>query len=154
MRSSADNGTLIIGCGNPHRCDDGVGRYVIAQLESKLAGSAKVKTLAVHQFDVALADEIKNYDQVVFVDATLEELKDGWKLTKLVPGEQKLNFSHHLTPSSLLKLVEAIYKKRPTGWVLSIRGANFDFGTSLSPKVQRAADRAVEQMSRLIWSTP
>jgi hydrogenase maturation protease len=146
MGSRADKSTLIIGCGNPHRCDDGVGRYVISRLESKLAGNEKIKTLAVHQFDLGLADEIKNWDQVIFVDATLEKLKKGWKRTRLAPEEQKLNFSHHLTPPSLLKLVEAIYKVKPDGWVFSIEGCNFDFGTTLTPKVKGAADKVVDEV--------
>ena len=150
MKLRADKSTLIIGCGNPHRRDDGVGGYIIAQLKSKLKKGSKIKTLGVHQLDLGLAEEIKNCDRVIFVDATVERHEKGWKLAKLVPEERELNFSHYLTPSSLLRLVEAIYQKKPIGCVFSISGCNFDFGPTLSPEVQQAADKVVGEILRLV----
>jgi len=149
MGLSAAKNTLIVGCGNPHRRDDGVGGYVIAQLESKLKKGSKIKTLVVHQLGLELADEIKNFDQVIFVDATVKQHKKSWKLAKLASEGRELKFSHYLDPSTLLRLVEAIYQKKPIGYVFSVSGLSFDFGSTLSPKVQKAADEVVEEILRL-----
>ncbi|MEM4188073.1 MAG: hydrogenase maturation protease [Candidatus Hadarchaeum sp.] len=143
-------GTLIIGCGNPQRCDDGVGEYVISQLEAKLPADLEAKAIVVHQLDVELVDEIKNWEQVILVDATCERFKRGWKCVKVIPEKQMTNFSHHLSPSMLLSLVESVHKKKPKFFIFSIKGYNFNFGSVLSPRTKKAADEVVVEILRLL----
>lgn len=63
--------TCIVGIGNPLRSDDGVGAYICQLLEEKnLPG---VSIISTQQLDIGIAEELSKFDNVIFVDASLEE---------------------------------------------------------------------------------
>ena len=51
--------TWIIGYGNPHRRDDGIGPYVVERLSRDLWGERDIVLRSLHQLDPVLAEEVQ-----------------------------------------------------------------------------------------------
>jgi len=139
---------LVIGYGNPSRRDDGVGHYVVERIE-QLAGSG-VDTLALHQLGPELAEAIKDYDLVIFVDAHSGEYAEGLRVTSVEAAYRPSAFTHLISPNSLLALARSLYQKEPQALTVSIRGYDFDFGTELSEETRKWADVAVERILEMV----
>jgi len=58
--------------------------------------------------------------------------------------------AHYLTPSDLLALAQTLFGRAPRGVLFSIRGSDFNFGTTLSPATERAAGEVVSQIEGLL----
>ena len=144
--------SLVIGYGNPSRRDDGVGHYVVEKLRRR-AGD-KVDTLALHQLGPELAETIKDYDLVIFVDAHAGEYAEELRMAPVEAAYHPSAFTHFMNPGSLLALVKGLYREEPQAFVVSIRGYDFDFGTELSEKARRHADNAVNRIIEMITHTP
>ena len=64
---------IVIGCGNPSRRDDSVGHYIVEEVMN--AASGRIDCHLCHQLDIELADTIKDYELVIFVDAHAGKFK-------------------------------------------------------------------------------
>jgi hydrogenase maturation protease len=140
--------TLILGYGNRSRTDDGVGWFVIEQLQ-KLALPG-VELLSSHQLDVDLAETISQHDIVIFVDAATPESRQSVTRTEVQADLQGHVVAHYLTPGDVLALCKSLYRSEPAGILFSIRGQDFGFGVSLSPATERAAREVVQQIAQLV----
>jgi Ni,Fe-hydrogenase maturation factor len=60
--------------------------------------------------------------------------------------------AHYLTPADVLSLCKTLYHQEPKAVLFSIRGRDFNFGTTLSPEVEQAALEVVKQIVELIRS--
>jgi hydrogenase maturation protease len=135
--------TWVIGYGNPHRRDDGLGPYVVNRLCDELHSTGRMSFRSLHQLDPVLVEELQTADIIVLVDATVEDLEGGVCWTKVRPGmEISSRGTHHLKPSTLLGLLEAFYHRSPPTWLVSVQGSDFGFGEGLSPQTREKADRA------------
>jgi hydrogenase maturation protease len=152
--------TLLIGYGNPDREDDGLAWHILAALASRLGRevpesyetgfepqSEQVDLLFQLQLMPELAETIGAYDQVCFVDAHTGAVPHEVHFTQLQPQFQRSPFTHHMTPETCLSLTQALYLKSPPGVLVSVRGYQFGFSRTLSP---RSAELA-EQAAKLIW---
>ena len=137
----------IIGYGNPHRRDDGIGPYVIQQLSRRLEKEEKITLGSFHQLEPVLLDELREAEVVILVDATVEDLEQGLRWTRVQP-ERNVSpcGTHHLKPSMLLGLLEAVYGRSPSTWLVSVQGGDFGFGEGLSLEVQEKAERASSEI--------
>jgi len=136
--------TLIIGYGNRSRRDDGVGGFVVEQLAAlNLPG---VEPESAHQLDVEAAETISRYDAVIFVDAAIPEAPKAIQHTVITPNFQGHAVAHYLTPADILSLCKTLYQREPKGILFSIRGRDFNFGTTLTPEVEAAAREVVKQI--------
>ena len=139
--------TWIIGYGNPHRKDDGIGPYVVEKLSGDLGEGTGVTLRSLHQLDPVLAEETQGAEVLILVDATVEPLERGWRWTRIEP---KQDFSacdtHHLRPEGLAGLLEALYQRSPAMWVVSVEGRDFGFGEGLSLEAQEKAERASSEI--------
>ena len=204
----------MVGIGNPSRTDDGVGQYVVDQLQNRAyaelvvetlpgttksacadrapldasqpdagqvpsgqqgipsaeapsiealatnqqAGLAKVRRAAftsidvdcVHQLTPELADEIKDYDVVVFVDARVGGKDAGIDLSPVEPTSSRMAVSHYWTAASLLALTRQLFGRTPQAFILSIPGRNFGFGDHLSDETRADADLALSRLADFI----
>jgi hydrogenase maturation protease len=142
--------TLVIGFGNAHRRDDGVGFVVINALREQLDrppleaednGSGdlggEIDTLHLHQLVPDLAETVALYDLVIFVDAHVGTIPDPIREEHLIAGYDSTIVPHQLHPRTVLALAHQLYGGQTRGVLLSIRGHDFDFGEGLS--VQTAA---------------
>jgi hydrogenase maturation protease len=148
--------TLIFGYGNLDRQDDGVAWHVITsyQKSSGLFNSEEVSEWispespmeAVFQLQLTpeLAQEIQQFDRVCFIDAHTGSVLEEIHFEKLSPSFQHSPLTHHLTPNSLLAIIETLYHKDTEAVLLSIRGYEFEFLQTLSDRTQALVPQAVE----------
>jgi len=140
--------TLIIGYGNRSRADDAVGWFVVEQLERlRLPG---VELLTSHQLEVDHAELVSQFDTVIFVDAASPESPQQIARAVVRPKYQSHAVAHYLTPADVLALSEMVFGRAPLGILFSIRGLDFNFGTTLSPETEQAARDVVRQIHTLI----
>ena len=142
--------TLIIGYGNQSRRDDGVGWFVIEQLAAlKLPG---VELETGQQLEIESAETISRYDAVIFVDAAIPEAPEAIQRSVVTPNFQSHAVAHYLTPADVLSLCKTLYQREPKAVLFSIRGRDFNFGTTLTPEVEQAARDIVKQIVEIIRS--
>jgi len=137
----------IIAFGNSQRSDDGIGPFVADALQQYVGEMPGVGVCKLPQLDLALLEEVQGADQLIFVDACLDELKDGVRWS---PVEPELNGwalgSHHLDPNVFMGLLELLYDCKPVAWVVSVQGRSFEFGEALSSETRISAERAAVQI--------
>jgi hydrogenase maturation protease len=142
--------TLIIGYGNQSRRDDGVGWFVIEQLAAlKLPG---VELETGQQLEIESAEIISGYDNVIFVDAAIPEAPEPIQRTVVTPNFQSHAVAHYMTPADVLSLCKTLHGREPRAVLFSIRGRDFNFGTTLTPEVEQAAREVVKQIVEIIRS--
>lgn len=86
------------------------------------------------QLTPELAEEISKYDSICFIDAHTGNHENDIQFDSISPVFQNSPFTHHLTPQSLMSIVNSLYEKNPEAYLLSIKGFEFGFGRNLSKK--------------------
>ena len=142
--------TLIIGYGNQSRRDDGVGWFVLEQLAALNLPGVELETS--HQLEVEASETISRYDAVIFVDAAIPEAPEAIQRSVVTPNFQSHAVAHYLTPADVLSLCKTLYQREPKAVLFSIRGRDFNFGTTLTPEVEQAARGVVKQIAELVRS--
>jgi Ni,Fe-hydrogenase maturation factor len=94
-----------------------------------------------------LAEELQGAEVVILVDATVKPLERGLLWTRVQPEQQVSPYGmHHLKPSMLAGLLESLYQRSPTTWLVSVEGNDFGFGEGLSLEAQEKAERASSEI--------
>lgn len=141
---------LIIGYGNPLRGDDGLGPEISKRLALFYAGDSRVKVLSSHQLNPELADDIASAEYVIFIDAS-EHLAPGLIARESLTAETSYRNSTHLgKPASLLTLCLDLYWECPPASLITIGGASFDFGETLSPSAERTIPQVMSLVSEVV----
>jgi hydrogenase maturation protease len=140
--------TLIIGYGNRSRRDDGVGWFILEELDALNLPGVELETS--QQLEVEAAETIRRFDAVIFVDAAIPEAPEPIQRTVVTPNFQSHAVAHYLTPADVLSLCKTLYHREPKAVLFSIRGRDFNFGTTLSPEVEAAAREVVKQIAELV----
>jgi len=144
--------TWVIGYGNPHRRDDGIGPYVVEQLSRDLGGERDIALRSLHQLDPVLAEEVQGVEVLILVDATVEPLERGLRWTRIQAKQDPTGCdTHHLRPSAFAGLLESLYQRSPTMWLVSVQGNDFGFGEGLSLEAQEKAQRAGAEIAQFCW---
>jgi len=144
--------TWIIGYGNPHRKDDGIGPYVVEQLSADLGKGTEIALRSLHQLDPVLAEELQGAEVLILVDATVEPLERGLRWTRVQPKQDLSAWdTHHLRPEGLAGLLESLYQRSPAMWLVSVEGKDFGFGEGLSLEAQEKAERASSEIVQFCW---
>ncbi len=155
--------TLVIGYGNVHRADDGVAYHIIKRLREQLGQEAlddddtgldtlgaQVDSVFLTQLVPELVDTLVEYERIIFVDAHVRDDAPDLDLAPVSPAYAPSAFTHHMTPAMLLALLEAIHGLQPVGYLVSIRGRDFDFRQRLSAEAEALVKPAVESILHLI----
>ena len=142
--------TLIIGYGNQNRRDDGVGWFILEQLAALNLPGVVLETS--HQLEVEASETISHFDAVIFVDAAIPESPELVQRSVVTPNFQSHAVAHYLTPADVLSLCKTLYQREPKAVLFSIRGRDFNFGTTLTPEVEQAACDVVKQIAELVRS--
>ncbi len=142
------NKILIIGIGNTFRCDDGLGIYIADKLSKILK---KVDIKKVHQLDIVLVSEIKDYNQVIFIDCHQDENLNNVYIKKINPENYNPSFTSHISsPSKLLSLTENLYKKTPTCYLVAVKGYKFSISDKISSDAKKNVKKAIYEIKKLI----
>ncbi|MCG2769592.1 MAG: hydrogenase maturation protease [Anaerolineae bacterium] len=158
---------LVIGYGNCSRKDDGVGFCVASRLRERTGRTpldpesdglddlgASPHVICVHQLTPELVEMLAKHDIVVFVDAHVGEMYPEPIRIVGVEAKPSVGFvSHVISPGTIIAMAGILYGQTPQAYLVSVRGHDFDFGTTLSPETQALVDEAVEHVWNLIFET-
>lgn len=160
--------TLVAGFGNTYRRDDGVARVVINALLAQLGRAPldalddgfddlghTIDVVVLHQLVPELAETLKDYDQVVFVDAHVGSTMPEAIHEETLESIYHTPFVYHQThPSTILALTRQLYTRAPDARLLSLLGHDFDFGEGLSEETAALVAPAVERLLELTGGVP
>jgi hydrogenase maturation protease len=142
-------GLLLIGYGNPLRCDDGVGPKVAEAVEAlRLPG---VHTLICQQLSPEHAEPISRARTVIFVDAAVDAPTEV-QLRRLEPGQTSQLMAHAADPRTMLALARDVFGHAPEAWWLTIPAVKLAFGDDLSPLARRGLEKAVQEIKIFVAS--
>ena len=149
---------LIVCYGNPLRCDDGIAWRVAKVLEGKRSDRS-VEILSLHQLAPEVADNLRQCDLAIFVDAAcsddVENSQPGEIRVREVSGMEVREhrpgqFSHTCSPANVLDLARKLYNATPKAHAITVAGENFEHGESLSPAVEKALPELLGTIEQLI----
>ena len=131
--------------GHPDRGDDAVGPLVAERLRK-----AGVALLDCNEEPTRLIDAWAGFELVVIVDAvrsgaapgTVHRFEAG---ERPLPPELGLASTHAFSVADALELARALGRAPARVVVLGIEGASFELGDPLTPAVEAAVPRVVEQ---------
>lgn len=138
--------TLIIACGNPLRCDDGLARHVAERL-SKLDLSSDVEIITRHQPTPELALPVSQATTVLFIDAARVGVPGEIAWGPLRARPSSCLFTHDCSPAALIHLAQELYSRCAEAFSISLTGECFDHGEMLSKMVEERLPRVVQLVS-------
>lgn len=147
------NKTLIYGYGNPGRQDDGMGARFVDLVDKWIEESnvEGIDTDCNYQLNIEDAAIIGEYDTVFFIDASIVEEVDSFRLDKIEPDDASIEFTMHAVSTAyVVDLCRKIYGKYPEAYVMHIKGYEFDFKEELTPKAQQNMIEAFEFLKKHI----
>lgn len=143
---SPGTGLLVIGYGNPLRCDDGVGPKVAEAVEE--LHLPDVRTVVCHQLSPEHAEPIARARTVIFVDAAVDAPNEV-QLRKLEPNESSQLMAHAADPRTMLALARDVFGHCPEAWWLTVPAVKLGFGEDLSPIARHGFETALKQIQTL-----
>lgn len=133
---------LILGYGNPGRRDDGLGPEFASRVADLALGGVQVD--ADYQLTVEDACEVAGSRAVIFVDASISGT-EPFGFSSIEPASAVTFSTHSISPEGVLALARDLFSRTPPGFVLSIRGYEFDeFGEGLSDGAEANLSKALE----------
>ena len=148
----ADKKILIYAYGNPGRQDDGLGNRLVDELEPWIIenGFENVELDSNFQLNIEDADNIRDKDIVVFVDASILDI-DGFQLDVVKPSEGRSEFSmHSASPAYILALCIKLYNKHPETYILQIKGYEWEFQEGVSDRAAKNLESALSFLKEWI----
>lgn len=136
--------TLLYGIGNISRGDDALGILCAERIGAwcTAGGRADVDVDAAYQLQIEDAAKAAEYDRVVFLDASVLEIRDI-HLERLAPVLDATHSTHAVSPGCVLALCRELYGKTPEAYALHIRGYAFELGADLQPAAAGNLEAAV-----------
>ncbi len=133
---------LVLGYGNPGRCDDGLGpAFAEAVAAMRVPG---VRVEADYQLAVEDAASLGEVQWVIFADAAVSGA-EPFIFQEIAGRAGVAPMSHALLPEQLLALARQLFGAAPRAFVLAIRGYRFDeFGEELSDAARNNLRAALE----------
>ena len=139
---------LVLGYGNLGRLDDGLGPRLADEIAGR--GLPDVTVDADYQLMIEDAAVIAEHDVVVFADADTAA-PDPFEFRRIEPRRAAAFTSHSVAPDALLGLAREHFGCATVGYVLGIRGHEFnEFGERLSARAEANLSEAVEFLVRVL----
>ena len=142
MRENVKNKCIIFGIGNSGRQDDGLGWAFLDLLKKNEFEKASFEYK--YQLQIEDAELICNYDTVIFVDASKNELIDGYKFYTCKPSNKHSFSTHALVPETILYLSEHLYEHKPKAYILAIQGYEWELKNGLTKMAVENLNKAAE----------
>lgn len=152
---AVSSGVRVIGVGNRHRRDDGVGLVVAERLRSE-AGSGVV--VMESGGDAAeLIEAWGGVSRVIVIDAVHSGAAPGTvvrvdAIREPLPADAFQTSTHAFGLAAAVELARALGQLPPVLVVYGIEGVDFGHGEGLSPEVAAAASEVVDRLRREIVS--
>lgn len=143
---------LLIGYGNPGRLDDGLGP-ALAGVVGRW-GLERVTVERCYQLAVEHAEQVARHQVVIFADADVA-CPDPFRFESLEPRMDAAFTTHSMAPASVLGLARHVFGATTDGFLLGIRGYDFDaFGECLSPRARANLDAAAQFLESALQTSP
>jgi hydrogenase maturation protease len=140
---------LIIGYGNPLRSDDAIGQRIAQMMERRLKGET-IEVITAYQLTPELVEPIRDAQRVIFVDARVGEKPGTVMQESVIPETGAGAFTHNVSPGTLLGAAGELYGMTPAGILISIVGVCFDYGSDLSPELNRVLPDIADRVEAMI----
>lgn len=139
---------LLLGYGNPARADDGLGPAVAEYVEKlDLPG---VTVDSDYQLTIEDSAAVAENDVVIFADASAN-CAEPFVFEPLKAGSVGSFSSHSVEPAEVMTLAENLFKSKAKGFVLGIRGYEFDkFDSPLTEKAKKNLGKALVFLTDLL----
>jgi hydrogenase maturation protease len=148
----------IIGCGNPTRCDDGLGPFVARRMRERLRelGRSDVRAFDAGTDGMAVMFEARGSDALVIVDASRTGVEAG--AIYEVPGDvlarnhqPSLNLHDFRWDHALAAGKQIFRSDFPSSvTVMLVEAERTDFGLDLSAPVAAAAETVIARLERIV----
>ena len=143
---------LILACGNTLRGDDGVGLWLAAWAERRVANRAEIKIIARQQWTPELAEDIARAESVLFIDCSVDSTPGSIKLSPVEPAAAGQGLAtHHSGAAELLALARDYFNSLPRhAQLLTIGAGSTELGEVFSDAVTAALPEACRQIEENI----
>ena len=155
IKNIKDKKVLFIGVGNVLKSDDGVGCYIVEELNKKI--------LKTNFYFINAGVVVENYlgkivdinpDVIVFVDALKVNFQSEQKNKFFIfEQEQLLNYTfstHNISLSTIIEFLNTEFKEKfnkDVGiYILGVKPNSLDFGESLTEETKKFADEIIENI--------
>ena len=142
---------LVLGYGNPGRQDDGLGPALAEAVEAMALPGVRAATG--YQLNIEDAADLAEADVAVFADAA-KVGAEPFEFHEIGPAREITFTTHALDPGSLLALCRDVYKRAPRGFLLAMRGYEFEFAEGLSEPAAKNLDKALAFVKPLLCRPP
>jgi|SRR5690606_13043174 len=138
---------LVIGYGNPLRCDDGLGQYLAEWLEARWKRAMFITST---QLTPELAEPISRAERVVFLDACVGDIPGVVNCEKVEPLPATNAFTHNVTPASLLASAQELYGAAPPAILITVTAASFEYDDKFSPQITANLPQITATVDKLV----
>ena len=140
---------LLIGIGNEYRCDDSIGLQVIRALKKRKLPETII--LESSGDGTELIEMFSSVRMAILIDAVSSGGNPGtiYQIdAHKQPISAQLSFqsTHAFGVGEAIELARVLEQLPPILLVYAIEGENFSIGIELTPKVEQAGQRVVEQV--------
>jgi hydrogenase maturation protease len=140
---------LIIGYGNPLRCDDGLAWHIADKL-SQLTLPSDVEIITRHLLTPELAHAVSRAATVLFIDAARVGVPGEIVSVPLEQEPFSSVFTHEMSPAAILSVAKELYGRSAEAFAISVCGECFDHGEKVSAKVEESLPQVVALVSEFI----
>ena len=133
---------IIFGIGNSGRQDDGLGWAFLDSLDKNEFKKASFEYK--YQLQIEDAELISNYDTVIFVDASKNDLKKGYNFYPCKATNKHSFSTHALLPETILYLSEHLYDHKPKAYTLEIQGYEWELKNGLTKTASENLNKTVD----------
>ena len=141
---------LILGYGNTLRGDDALGIHAAHALHDFYCTDGSVRVLATSQLTFDLAEDISQASFILLIDAAVSGLPGNIHSEEILPSDEKVRFTHHWTPSTLLMLSRQLYGKAPSAVILTMAVASSEVGVGLSQEIEHRMPELLERAKAIV----
>ena len=149
MRENVENKCIIFGIGNSGRQDDGLGWAFLDLLKKNEFEKASFEYK--YQLQIEDAELIRNYDTVIFVDASKNDLMIGYNFDMCLASNKYSFSTHALVPETILYLSEHLYNHKPKAYILAIQGYEWELKNGLTKKAVENLNKAADYFNKKIF---
>jgi hydrogenase maturation protease len=114
---------VVVGYGNELRGEDAFGVDVIKELEKFHLKNTKL--ISAFQLTPEIVLELLEADEIIFIDACNNE-KNHYALACSLSVQSRFNLSHHISPKTIVYMLESLYEKHPNFFIYSMMTKSFD----------------------------
>lgn len=142
VQEQAKSDVLLMAIGNTSRQDDGLAWAFANKLRESGCFTGHIHPC--YQLQVEDSELITHYSSVIFVDASHNDLPNGYDFRAIRPDNDFTFTTHALSPMGLLYLCETLYNKCPKAFILEIKGYQWELEEGLSVGAKKSLDASLK----------